>query len=123
MSDKLALPDRPATVATLISTEGTTPKDAGAKMWVDASGAIVGSVTIGGCVDARVIEESARVLAEGKSSLLSMSLGDEDAWALGMTCGGTVEILLEPVDAGRAADPVASALRLAKDEMAAGRRA
>ena len=47
MSEKLKLPDGPAAVATLISTQGTTPKDAGAKMWVDAAGAIVGSVTIG----------------------------------------------------------------------------
>ncbi len=123
MSDKLILPDRPATVATLISTEGTTPKDAGAKMWVDADGSIVGSVTIGGCVDARVIEESSRVLSEGKSSVLSMSLGDEDAWALGMTCGGTIEVLLEPVRGGESNDPVASALAIAKTEMAAGRRA
>lgn len=123
MSDTLKLPDGPAAVATLISTQGTTPKEAGAKMWVDAAGAIVGSVTIGGCVDARVIEESARVLAEGKPSLLSMSLGDEDAWALGMTCGGTIEVLVEPVDGRAVADPVAGALRLAQTETAAGRRA
>lgn len=123
MTDTFSLPPGPAAVATLIATEGTSPKEAGAKMWVDASGAIVGAVTIGGCVDARVIEESARVLAEGRPSLVQMSLGDEDAWALGMTCGGAVEVLIEPVNAGAPGDPIARALRAAQDEVTAGRRA
>lgn len=123
MTDRLKLPQTPAAVATLIATQGTTPKDAGAKMWVDGAGAIVGSVTIGGCVDARVIEESARVLAAGTPALLEMSLGDEDAWALGMTCGGAVEVLIEPVDPAAEHDPVAQALRAAAAEVAQGRTA
>ena len=122
MTDAFSLPSGPAAVATLIATEGTSPKEAGAKMWVDASGVIVGAVTIGGCVDARVIEESARVLAEGRAMVLEMSLGDEDAWALGMTCGGSIEVLIEPVNAAAPADPIARALRLAQEEMTAGRR-
>lgn len=92
-------------------------------MWVGEDGRIIGSVTIGGCVDARVIEESARILATGEPALVQMALGDEDAWALGMTCGGTVELLLEPVDPSRPADPVVSALRLAEQAVGAGRRA
>lgn len=122
MTDTFTLPPGPAAVATLIATEGTSPKEAGAKMWVDASGAIVGAVTIGGCVDARVIEESARVLAEGRPALIQMSLGDEDAWALGMTCGGSVEVLIEPVNAAESDDPIAGALRVARAEVDAGRR-
>jgi xanthine dehydrogenase accessory factor len=92
-------------------------------MWVDGGGRILGSVTIGGCVDARVIEESGRVIERGTPSLLEMSLGDEDAWALGMTCGGTVEVLVEPVDGDRSGDPVAEALATASAEVEAGRRA
>ena len=122
MPDAFIIPPGPAAVATLIATEGTSPKEAGAKMWVDADGKIVGAVTIGGCVDARVIEESARVLADGRSTLLQMSLGDEDAWALGMTCGGSIEVLIEPINAAAPADPVARALRLAQEEVAAGHR-
>jgi xanthine dehydrogenase accessory factor len=122
MSHSLALPSGPAAVATLISTEGSSPKEAGAKMWVDAAGAIVGAVTIGGCVDARVIEESARVLAEGRSAVMQMSLGDEDAWALGMTCGGSIEVLIEPVDPSAPHDPVSRALRVARGELDQGRR-
>jgi xanthine dehydrogenase accessory factor len=92
-------------------------------MWVGADGRIIGSVTIGGCVDSRVIEESSRVIERGRPSLLEMSLGDEDAWALGMTCGGTVEVLVEPVDASNAADPIAAAFQVAGAEVEAGRRA
>ncbi|MCC6931611.1 MAG: XdhC family protein [Gemmatimonadaceae bacterium] len=122
MADSRSIPTGPAAVATLIATEGTSPKEAGAKMWVDASGAIVGAVTIGGCVDARVIEESARVLAEGKPTVLRMSLGDEDAWALGMTCGGSIEVLIEPVNGDASDDSISRAMRVARDEVEAGRR-
>ena len=54
--------------------------------------------------------------------VLEMSLGDEDAWALRMTCGGSIEVLIEPVNAAAPADPIARALRLAQEEMTAGRR-
>ena len=63
MTERIELPNVRATVATLVATHGTSPKAPGAKMWVGEDGRILGSVTIGGCVDARVIEESARVLA------------------------------------------------------------
>ncbi|MEO6443615.1 MAG: XdhC family protein [Gemmatimonadaceae bacterium] len=122
MTDFLVLPDAPAAVATLVATQGASPREAGAKMWVGADGAILGSVTIGGCVDARVIEESARVLVDRTPVLLEMSLGDEDAWALGMTCGGSIEVLIEPVDPSSDGDRIAAALRLAQEEMQAGRR-
>lgn len=123
MTERIDFPKRRATVATLVATHGTSPKAPGAKMWVGEDGAILGSVTIGGCVDARVIEEAGRVLAGGVPDVLEMSLGDEDAWALGMTCGGTVELLLEPVDPSRPNDPVAQALHHADAVVAQGRRA
>jgi len=123
MSSSFTLPRSRAAVATLVATEGSSPKHPGAKMWVDEEGRILGSVTIGGCVDARVIEESSRVIEQGTPALLQMSLGDEDAWALGMTCGGTVEVLVEPVDPQDGDDPIARALREAGAEVAGGRRA
>lgn len=92
-------------------------------MWVDDAGRILGSVTIGGCVDARVVEASERALADGAPALLSLALGDEDAWAIGMTCAGRVEVLLEPVDAHGDDDAVLGALRAADAEVAAGRPA
>jgi xanthine dehydrogenase accessory factor len=117
------LPKGRAAMATLIATEGSSPRATGSRMWVDEEGRIVGSVTIGGCVDARVIEASARALEDDAPALLSMALGDEDAWAIGLTCAGTIEVLVEPVDPRTGADPVASALGIAHGEVDAGRPA
>ena len=110
-------------MATLVATEGSSPRATGSRMWVDEDGRIVGSVTIGGCVDARVIEASTRALEDDAPALLSMTLGDEDAWAIGMTCAGTIEVLVEPVDPRRPADPVSTALGLARAEVEKGRAA
>lgn len=84
-------------VATLVSTRGTTPRKEGAKMLVGEGGRVLGSVTIGGCVDAQVIEEAARVLEDRRPRLLELSLGDEEAWEIGLTCGGTIEVFVEPL--------------------------
>jgi xanthine dehydrogenase accessory factor len=84
-------------LATLVNTHGTTPRKEGAKMVVGEGGSVLGSVTIGGCVDAQVIEEAADVLHTMKPRLLELNLGDEDAWEIGLTCGGTVEVWVEPV--------------------------
>ncbi len=91
-----------AALATLVSTHGTTPRKEGAKMWVGEGGRILGSVTIGGCVDAQVMAEAEDVLAASTPRLLELSLGDEDAWEIGLTCGGTIEVFLEPVSLGEA---------------------
>lgn len=119
----MSLPRGRAAMATLVATEGSSPRATGSRMWVDEAGRIVGSVTIGGCVDARVIEASARALENDTPALLSMALGDEDAWAIGMTCAGTIEVLVEPVDPRAADDPVSSALEAARAEVDAGRPA
>ena len=88
-------------VATLVNTRGTTPRKEGAKMLVGEGGAVLGSVTIGGCVDAQVIEESARVLEDRRPRLLELNLGDEEAWEIGLTCGGTIEVFVEPLTLDR----------------------
>ena len=67
-------------------------------MLVGAEGRILGSVTIGGCIDARVIEEAERCLADARARLIELTLGDEDAWETGLSCGGTVEVLVEPIE-------------------------
>ncbi len=89
-----------AALATLVSTHGTTPRKEGAKMWVGEDGRILGSVTIGGCVDAEVMAEAEDVLKGSRPKLLSLDLGDEDAWEIGLTCGGTIEVFVEPVALG-----------------------
>jgi xanthine dehydrogenase accessory factor len=100
---------RRAAVATLVATTGGAIRRLGETMWVDDRGAIVGSVTIGGCVDGRAVELAEEALRSGTSRRVSLPLGDEDAWAFGMTCAGNVDLLVEPVDVTTAADPVAVA--------------
>src|SRR2546427_773125 len=95
--DELRRSARKVAVATLVNTRGTTPRKEGAKMVVGEGGAILGSVTIGGCVDAQVLEESEDVLATMRPRLLELNLGDEDAWEIGLTCGGTIEVFVEVV--------------------------
>ena len=67
-------------------------------MWIAPDGTAIGAVTIGGCVDVRAIELSGEVLADGQPRLVEMALGDDEAQALGMTCGGTIELLVERID-------------------------
>src|SRR3989449_5977111 len=74
--DELRGSARKVAVATLVNTRGTTPRKEGAKMVVGEGGAILGSVTIGGCVDAQVLEESEDVLATMRPRLLELNLGD-----------------------------------------------
>lgn len=103
--DQIRRAERKVALATLVSTRGTTPRKEGAKLLVGAGGRILGSVTIGGCVDAQVIEEAEGVLGENVPKLLELTLGDEDAWEIGLTCGGTIEVFVEPVELGRADAP------------------
>ena len=121
--DELKRRERRVTMATLVATKGTTPRKEGAKMWVGEDGRIRGSVTIGGCVDAQVLAASDAVLHSATPTVLSLSLGDEEAWDLGLTCGGTVEVLVEPVRLDSDADPVVCAYDVIRAEAEAGRRA
>src|SRR2546422_7443325 len=91
--EALSRAERRVAMATLVETRGTTPKKEGAKMWVGAGGRVLGSVTIGGCVDAKVLAASETVLAAGEARLLELALGDEDAWEMGLSCGGEVTVL------------------------------
>lgn len=99
--DQLKKSEAKVAVATLVNTRGTTPRKEGAKMLVGEGGRVLGSVTIGGCVDAQVIEESADVLDKNAPRLLELNLGDEEAWEIGLTCGGTIEVFVEPVALGQ----------------------
>src|SRR5438046_3632449 len=102
--DRLRNAEGKVAVATLVNTRGTTPRKEGAKMLVGEDGRVLGSVTLGGCGDAQLIEESASVLADQTPRLLELNLGDEEAWEIGLTCGGTIEVFVEPVDLEKPAD-------------------
>lgn len=114
--DQLARDGRRAAMATLVRVSGTTPRKEGTKMFVGAGGSIYGSVTIGGCVDARVIERSEEVLASESPLLLNLQLGDEEAWEIGLTCGGAVDVLVEPLT-----PPTIDLYERARSEAASGR--
>src|SRR5438552_2394395 len=109
-------------IATLVNTQGTTPRKEGAKMLVGEGGAVLGSVTIGGCVDARVIEEAGDVLGRMRPQLLEMNLGDEEAWEIGLTCGGTIEVFMEPVALDRPDDTTARFYGRVREHAARGGR-
>jgi xanthine dehydrogenase accessory factor len=103
-------------MATLVRTIGTTPRKEGTKMFVAEEGNIFGSVTIGGCVDARVIEQSNEVLNTPTPRLLNLQLGDEEAWEIGLTCGGAVEVFVEPLT-----DSIMEMYEAARSQWEAGR--
>ena len=112
--ERLARAEKRVAMATLVATRGTSPKREGAKMWVGEEGRILGSVTIGGCVDARVIAESEQALSSFKSRLVEMRLGNEDAWEIGFSCAGDLDVFIEPVDLTRPGNVLALYLDIRK---------
>jgi len=120
--DRLRTAEGKVALATLVNTRGTTPRKEGAKMLVGEGGRILGSVTIGGCVDAQVIEEAASVLSTHKPRLLQLDLGDEEAWEIGLTCGGTIEVFVEPVDLEKPDDATLALYERLKAHAEAGGR-
>lgn len=84
-------------VATVVRTVGSSPRPVGAKMAITASQKMAGSVS-GGCVEGAVSEAALEVLDTGEPRLLSFGVEDEEAWAVGLSCGGTIEVFVEPLD-------------------------
>ena len=84
-------------LARVVDLEGSGPRDPGAAMAVNEDGEVVGSVS-GGCVEGAVVTEALDVLATGDRRLVTFGYSDEDAFAVGLTCGGTVHLYLEPVE-------------------------
>jgi xanthine dehydrogenase accessory factor len=121
--DQLRADEPRLAMATLVAATGTSSSIVGAKTFVGESGRIVGAVTIGGCVDARAAEAADRVLASDRAEVLDLSLSDEQAWDMGLACGGNVQLLVEPVRAQAADDPVVVAYAAADRIVAGGRRA
>lgn len=84
-------------LARVVDLEGSGPRQPGAAMAVSDDGAVLGSVS-GGCVDGAVVETALEVLASGKPTMVSFGYSDDDAFAVGLTCGGTVHLFVEPLD-------------------------
>jgi xanthine/CO dehydrogenase XdhC/CoxF family maturation factor len=84
-------------VATVIKTEGSAPRPIGARLAVTADGEMAGSVS-GGCVENAVMIEAQDVLKTGLPRVVRYGITDEMAWDVGLACGGSIEVFVEPVD-------------------------
>jgi xanthine/CO dehydrogenase XdhC/CoxF family maturation factor len=83
-------------LATVVRTWGSSPRPAGSKLAVNERGEFVGSVS-GGCIEAAVIGEAMEVMAGG-ARVVGYGVTDEQAWEVGLACGGKIEILVEGVE-------------------------
>jgi len=84
-------------LATVVSTWGSSPRPTGSKLAVNDKGAFVGSVS-GGCVEGAVVTEALDTIRDGKPRLLGFGVSNEDAWEVGLACGGKIEIFVERVE-------------------------
>ena len=84
-------------LATVIKTWGSAPRPAGSQLAVRKDGVFVGSVS-GGCVEGAVITEALEAIADGKPRKLSFGVSNDQAWQVGLACGGQIEIYVERVD-------------------------
>jgi len=86
----------PVAVATVISTWGSAPRPAGSRMAISQSGKIAGSVS-GGCLEGEVFEQAQAILKGKPASLFHYGVSDDLAWTVGLSCGGEVDVLIEPL--------------------------
>jgi xanthine/CO dehydrogenase XdhC/CoxF family maturation factor len=83
-------------LATVTRVKGSAPRPPGAKMAISEDGRWIGSVS-GGCVEAAVLEEAAKVLAGDPPKLVTFGITDEMVWDVGLACGGIIDVFIEPV--------------------------
>ncbi len=89
---------RRVALARVVAVEGSGPREPGATMAVSEDGEVSGSVS-GGCVEGAVVTEALEILkGDGKARLCTFGYSDEEAFAVGLTCGGTIHLLVEPLD-------------------------
>lgn len=88
---------REVALCTVVQTWGSSPRPVGSQLVVDARGEFMGSVS-GGCIEGAVIREALRVIDDGEPSMLEFGVSDEQAWDVGLACGGTVKVYVERLD-------------------------
>lgn len=84
-------------LATVVKVWGSAPRPLGAQMVVSSRGGIAGSVS-GGCVEGAVFEEAQGVLETGQPKLVSFGVSQDTAWSVGLACGGTIDVWIEPLE-------------------------
>lgn len=94
----LASQEKPFAIATVIETWGSSPRAVGSQLLVEEDGTFYGSVS-GGCVEGAVILEAQASIGDSEIRVLEYGVADDDAFAVGLACGGTIRILVEPFGA------------------------
>ena len=88
---------RGVALATVVETWGSAPRPVGSNLVIDTDGNFLGSVS-GGCVEGAVVGEAQEVIRDGKPRLLDFGISDDQAWEVGLACGGKIEIFVERVE-------------------------
>lgn len=88
---------REVALATVVSTWGSAPRRPGAQLAVTADGEMAGSVS-GGCIEGAVVAEANEVMEEGTPKLLEFGVSNDQAWEVGLACGGQIEVFVERFD-------------------------
>ncbi|WP_113912779.1 XdhC family protein [Roseovarius dicentrarchi] len=101
-----------AALATVVQTWGSAPRRVGAMLAVSGHGDMAGSVS-GGCVEGAVVAEALEAIADGAPRMLEYGVSDGDAFAVGLACGGTIRVLVQPIGAALP-EPVLAALVTAR---------
>ncbi len=84
-------------LARVVDVEGSGPRLPGAAMAVNEDGEVAGSVS-GGCVDGAVVTEALQIIESGDRRIVTFGYSDDEAFAVGLTCGGTIHLYIEPLD-------------------------
>ncbi len=88
---------RKVALATVVKTWGSSPRPEGSRLVVDDKGEFIGSVS-GGCIEGAVVMEALDTIKDGKPRLLDFGVTNEQAWEVGLACGGRVQVYVERVD-------------------------
>lgn len=87
---------RKLALATVVKTWGSSPRAVGSHLVIDDCGNFQGSVS-GGCIEGAVIAEAIEVMAGSRARMLDFGVSDEEAWEVGLSCGGRIQVYVEPV--------------------------
>lgn len=91
------LEGRRLALATVVATWGSSPRPVGSHCVIDSEGAFAGSVS-GGCIEGAVISEAQAVIASGKPCRLHFGVSDDSAWSVGLSCGGAIDVYIQPIE-------------------------
>ncbi len=89
--------DKRVALARVVDVDGSGPRLPGAAMAVNEDGEVAGSVS-GGCVEGAVVTEALQILETGERRVVTFGFSDDDAFSVGLTCGGTIHLFIEPLD-------------------------